>query len=67
MDKRHIVIGLVVAAFVAIFAVLIFVSVNQAPSVDGSVPSTESENRVNDSGIAAPAGPPDEAVSPPQY
>ena len=64
MRKRHMIIALAVAAIAAIFAVTTFMGVNEAPTADGSVNSTESENRGNDSGIAAPAGPANETVSP---
>jgi hypothetical protein len=64
MQKRHMIIALAVAALVVVFAASTFFGLNQAPSVDGSVTSTESESRGNDSGIAAPAGAPSDTVAP---
>ncbi|OAM77770.1 hypothetical protein [Devosia elaeis] len=59
MQKRHMLIAIVVALIVVIFAGMVFTGVNQAPSVDGSVTSTGSENRGSDTGVAAPAAPTD--------
>lgn len=55
MQKRHLIIAVVIAAIVVVFAGVVFTSLNQAPSVDGSVTSTESENRGTDTGPASPA------------
>jgi len=66
MPNRNVIIAVVVVVLVIAFASFMFTTINQAPSVEGAVTSTESENRGNDSGIAAPAGPPDPNVSPPQ-
>lgn len=54
MQKRHIAIVVAAVALAVVLASVAFMSLNQAPSDDGSVTSTESENRGNDTGVAAP-------------
>ena len=65
MQNRQILIAVAVAAIVVIFAGVVATTLYQAPSDEGAETSTESENRGNDSGVAAPAGPTD-TPAPPQ-
>lgn len=65
MQKRHMIIAAVIALIVLVFAGMIFTGINQAPSVDGSATSTGSENRGDDTGVAAPAASTD-TPAPPQ-
>jgi hypothetical protein len=64
MPNRNIVIAIFAVALAVAFAIVMFTTINQAPTTEGSVTSTESENRGNDTGIAPPVAPPDENFSP---